>query len=113
MVPVVRLASAPPPSAVLLLPKSPSVSARTVGESPKQASASVTRRSVRRRGERLIDFINGGVVVWRLNISLFIAVIFFFPVVNPAIAGLKEEKKPSGRSGPSPDSDLCSDAELG
>lgn len=56
------------------------------------------RRRASSQGERLIEFLTGGIVVLRLNIFLLIAVIFFFPVVNAAIAGLKEEKPPSGEA---------------
>src|SRR5437762_8149740 len=95
-----RLWRAQLPSAVLKTPSSQSglSFACVVGESATQASTSGMRRKASRKGERLIDFLTGRVVVLRLNIFLFIAVIFLFPVVNAAIAGLKEKKPPSGRS---------------
>src|SRR5260370_555952 len=78
--PVVRLKSAPAPRPVLLEPvetlwrapfPSPvlalnlvSSAARTVGESPKQASTSGMRRRASREGDRLIDFFKSRVVIF-------------------------------------------------
>ena len=56
------------------------------------------RRKPRRKGERFIEFRMGRIVVVRLIIFSFIVVLFFFPWLNTVIAGLKEEKTPSGEA---------------
>ena len=60
-------------------------------QAKQQAKASGIRKTLRRKGECLIEFLASGVVVFDLN--KFMVVVFCSLVVNPATAGLKEGKK--------------------
>ena len=70
------------------------------------------RKKARREGERLVEFLIGGIVVLTSNIFLFIGAIFFLPVVNPASSRSEGGEKNVREKHASPDPDLFDDAEF-
>src|SRR5215467_14293691 len=91
--PVVSLASALSPRAVLSFVKQPSTQvARACGPSARHVRARAMTRKPRCKGERYIEFVAGEVLA-------FIKQTFLFPRrVNSAIVGLNEGKEAVGRS---------------